>query len=316
MLLEVLQPETGLDAGLEHRPVRDAIHVRGQRNAFAGPPAVLPEEVRHAADRIGRVGAQVDKPVAVEIHGELQVASGHELRDADRPRIGAAHGEYVDPGLAREQQVIFQLAAEEFGARRIIERQRGERIDDAPPPDVAAVEGLDADDRNDHLFGNSVFAAGARERRAVHAPEIKPRLDAAVVDERRAVRRPRACALGGRRRDPLQRGGKAPGAREREDEFALDEAVAPHHLLHEGAYLGPAAVGRRRRVRSEGRAAEEQCAKTCAQPHASLSVRTNRFNSAISSARAAGPYRSAMYNSPMRRMAAPAAGACRAARSA
>src|SRR5690348_17677322 len=46
-------------------------------------PAVLLEEVRHAADRVGAALLQVDVAVAVEVHRVAPRARGHELRRSE-----------------------------------------------------------------------------------------------------------------------------------------------------------------------------------------------------------------------------------------
>src|SRR6267142_6060880 len=59
-----------------------------ERHLAPGLPAVLPEEVGDAADRVGRAAAQIDDAVVVEIDREAPRAARHELRDADRSGVG------------------------------------------------------------------------------------------------------------------------------------------------------------------------------------------------------------------------------------
>ena len=55
-------------------------------------------------------------PSPSEIDGVAALAAGHELRDAERTGIGSFQYERVEVVLTCQQQVVFQLAAEE-GAR-------------------------------------------------------------------------------------------------------------------------------------------------------------------------------------------------------
>ena len=79
--------------------------------------------------------------VAVVIQREAPVRARHELRDADRPGVGALDAQRVDAHLAREDQIVFELRPEEIGALGIVERERGQRVDHSVGPDVAAVKG-------------------------------------------------------------------------------------------------------------------------------------------------------------------------------
>ena len=104
---------------------------------------------------------QVDAPVAVEVHRVPARAARHELRDADRAGIRALHRKDVEAVVARKQQVLLELAAEEARARRIVEGERGEGVDHAEATGVAAVVGLDADDGDHEFRRHAEIALGA-----------------------------------------------------------------------------------------------------------------------------------------------------------
>jgi len=142
------------------------------------------------------------------------------------------------PGFAREQQVIDELAAKKIPARGVVERQRGERIHDAPAPRIAAIEGLDAENRHDDFRRDAELALRALERIRVRAPEPLARLDAAVVDEDRAVRIPRPPVHRRRGLNRIQDRGLAARPREHVVELALHETMTLDHLADEGAHFG------------------------------------------------------------------------------
>ena len=66
--------------------------------------------------------------------------------------------------LAGEQQELLELAAEIAGPRRIVERQRGERIEHPVPAGRASVESLYADDRHQVLGRHLVLGCDVLER--------------------------------------------------------------------------------------------------------------------------------------------------------
>jgi hypothetical protein len=72
---------------------------------------------------------------------------------------------------ARKQQELGELPAEVVGAPRIVERQRRQRVDRPVGAGIAAVERLDADDRDDDLGRHAERLLGARERRLVRRQE-------------------------------------------------------------------------------------------------------------------------------------------------
>jgi hypothetical protein len=154
---------------------------------------------------------------------------------------------------------MLQLAAEEGRARRVIEGQRGERVDHAMAAGVLAVEGLDADDGHDVARRHAVLLLGARQRAAVGAPELDAAGDARLGDELRAVVLPHR--LLGRRADQVEDGVAALHAREHRVELALDEAVALHHLVDERAYLLALAVVLRVRAYRKKRYEKESQAR-------------------------------------------------------
>jgi len=134
------------------------------------------QEIADAADRVGGAGREVDLPVAVVVDREAPVRPGHELRNADRPGVRAFHAQRIDFLIAREHEVVFQLAAEVGAPLGVVEGERGEGVDDPIRADVAAEGGLDADYADDDVLGHSVFVRGALERFGVAGPELRRRL--------------------------------------------------------------------------------------------------------------------------------------------
>ena len=94
-------------------------------------------------------------------------SSRAQLRHAGRHELAPAHGagvgahqlvERIREMLVAEQEQLLELAAEELLARRIVERERDQRIEHAVLAGDAAVVGLDADDRDDDLRRHAVLA--------------------------------------------------------------------------------------------------------------------------------------------------------------
>jgi len=82
-------------------------------------------------------------------------------------------------------------------ARRVIERERRERIEHAVVPGDAPVLGLDAENRH-QVFGGDLIAAGdLLERILVVEPEMGALADALLGQEVLAVLPPRRHLLGG-----------------------------------------------------------------------------------------------------------------------
>src|SRR6267143_3826190 len=240
-----------------------------ERYLAPGLPAVLPEEVGDAADRVGRAAAQIDDAVAVEIDRKAPRTARHELRDADRPGVGAAHGEDVDAAFAHEEQVMLELIAEIRRARRVVEGESGERVEHAPAAGVAAIEGLHADDR-DHVFGrHAVLALRALERLAVGVPERDAVGNAPLGEEGRAVFLPGAALRRSLHR--LQHRLGALRAREHGKELALDETVALDQLADERAHLRAFRIAGLLRERRGNQRQESEAAF-----HVSRSSRTRR----------------------------------------
>src|SRR5690606_39313754 len=103
---------------------------------------------------VRRASVQVDRAIAVAVSGIAHQASGHELRQTHCPRKRAGHAACIQlPGVIELNQVC-QLVAEQvaaFGAARIRipETERSERIKYPKVSGVAAIDGLDANDRDD-----------------------------------------------------------------------------------------------------------------------------------------------------------------------
>src|SRR4029077_13800762 len=119
---------TWLDADVGVGAPRLALDARREHHRAARLPAVLLEEVGDAAYGVGRIAPEVDRAVAVEVDGEAPLAARHELRDADRAGVRAAHGKDIEAQVAREQQVLLELVAEIGGARGVVECEGSEGI--------------------------------------------------------------------------------------------------------------------------------------------------------------------------------------------
>ena len=65
------------------------------------------------------------------------------------------------PGVARQQQQLFQFVTEIFLAALAVEGDRRQRVDGAEGARVAAVRGFDAEDPQDHFGRNAEFRFGA-----------------------------------------------------------------------------------------------------------------------------------------------------------
>ena len=253
-------------------------------------PAVLLEVVRDAADGVGRAVAQVGHAVAVEVDRVPEIAAGHELGNADRARVRALDREHVDPRLAREQQIVRQFPAEEIGARRIVEGERGERVDHAPAAGVAAVVGFHANDRDDVFLRHAVDAPRARQHVAVARPELDPGADALRVDEDTAVDLPGLVGLGGGRLNGIEHRLLALCARKQLPQLARVERVLLYHLPDEGPHLGPTRIGRGLGRRSLCRGGEAEREESGAESfHDSRKSRTRRLSSSMRAGGAAAP---------------------------
>mmetsp|Transcript_41232 Transcript_41232/g.96507 ORF Transcript_41232/g.96507 Transcript_41232/m.96507 type:complete len:418 (+) Transcript_41232:404-1657(+) len=194
------------DVRRQQAPARQRVgrQLHGVVGRLRGFPALLGEVVGHAADCVRRAGEQVDAAVAIKVHRVLAPAAGHELRQAQRAGIAAAHLGGVQPVVAAEPQELGQLAPEKglaLGGARVlggeVEGQRGQRVQHLEAAGDAAIKGLDAEDADDDLGRHAVLALGPGQRGFVLGPEGQAGVDAPGVDEALAVGRP---VLGGARR--------------------------------------------------------------------------------------------------------------------
>src|SRR5690606_13052066 len=180
--------EARLDARLDERAdIGAGGDSNGHPRRRAPFPSVLGQEVGDASDRVLRRAGQVDPAVAVEVDGVVADAARHELRQADRSGIGAAHGQRIDAGVAREDEELFQFAPEEVAPPGKVEGERRERSGDREAPGMLPIDGLDPDDADDDLLGDTVARAGAGDGRFVLEPETQARTDSGSVDEALAI---------------------------------------------------------------------------------------------------------------------------------
>ncbi len=77
--------------------------------------------------------------------------------------------------------------AEECRAPRVVEGERGQRVEDGIAADVAAIVGLHAQDRDDHFPRYAQLGLRAVERRGVLVPERDAGVDPLGVEKARRV---------------------------------------------------------------------------------------------------------------------------------
>ena len=214
-------------------------------DGLAAAPAVLGEKTGDAADGVVGARREVDAAVAVEVDRIAAHARRQELRQADGPGIRALVAPRVAPLVARQQQQGLEFAAEQLGARRMVEGQVGQGIEGMEAPGVAAVEGLDAEDGDDDRGRHAAGRLGVRQRRGVALPEVEAAGDASRLDEAVAIGPPRAAAGIGGRLDGLD--DRRIGVRlvEQRQQPVRLETVALHHFGDEAAHVVALAVGRR-----------------------------------------------------------------------
>ena len=221
----------------------------------AALPAVLAQEIGHRADRVDRAVDQVHMAVAIEVDREAPPAARHELAPAHRAGVRALHRHRIQAVLARQDQELAQLLAEEGAAvaragrqrRGVVEAQRRQRVQHAEAAHDPAVEGLHADHRRDHFRRHAIGRLRARERRLVRRPEGQPGLQPLRLDEALTVGAPVLRLSRRPRQDqPLHRRLRT---RQRQDRAQFLAPVAERLRLRvgEGHDVVAVAIGWRRR---------------------------------------------------------------------
>ena len=211
--------ELGQDVGRQQGGQVGALglHDHWVVGGHAAFPAMGDKVVGHRADGVGRAAEQVDAVVAIEVHGPLHPAAGHELAHAHGARVAAAQRERVRSGAVREAQELLQLAAEVLGACLRagvgcgeVEAQRGQGVDHAEIAHLLAVDGLHADDADDDFGRHAVLLFGTRQRGGIGLPEACSGAYAHGLDKAAAVDAPvLGRALGSRRHQAGHLGQKA-----------------------------------------------------------------------------------------------------------
>ncbi len=202
-------------------------------------PAVLAQIIRHAANCIRLARAQIDLLVAVVAHRVLHDAARQELRNADRAGVGAEHGGRIDLRIARPHQVVFEILAEgrltirAIGGIRVVEGERGQRVEHTEVAHEAPVDRLHADDADDHFRRHAEFFIGALQRGLVGAPEAHAGVDAHRVEKARLIHAPVLDGRGGRRRHELDCGSRIAHAREQGMQRGFVEVIARRHVADE-----------------------------------------------------------------------------------
>ena len=229
--------EYRLDAGFDQRRNRAAVDQDALHHRFARLPAVVLQIGGDAADGVDRAVDQVDAAVVVEIDRITAPAAGQELRVAKRAGVGAAIARHVAVLVARQQEQLAQFAPEQFRARRIVERQRGQGADDREVAGVATVDRFDADDGGDHMRRHAVLLFGARQRRGMFGHESASFADAQRFHEAAAVALPGAHARFRRRADQFDHPGLRLHRFELRQQPAFVEAVRAGQFCAEGAHI-------------------------------------------------------------------------------
>ncbi len=159
--------------------------------------------------------------------------------------------------FARQDQELFQLGAEELGARRVFEGQCGQCVDDPVRAGVGAVAGLDADDGNDNCRVDAVGLFGFFQNRRVRTPEIDAAIDATLGHEYRPVFVPGFAFR--RPRYGFQDVVALAGTGEQRLELIAIELVTLHHFGDKCLCFGIAIkITRRHTARGEPRAQPQQ----------------------------------------------------------
>ena len=125
------------------------------------------------------------------------------MRQAHGPGVGTLEGQGVGLLLTGQQEKLLELLTEERRPRRVIKTQGRQGIDHPIVAGIAAVEGLHANDRDDHLGGHAIFLLGARQCLGVLLPEHHAAGNSRVGDKDRPVVFPRFDLLG-RARDGIE----------------------------------------------------------------------------------------------------------------
>jgi hypothetical protein len=118
------------------------------------------------------------------------------LRCAQRPAVGAAKRRRIPAQLPRQQQELSKFAAEEFGARRIVEGQGRQRIDLAICAGRLPIVGFDPQYRDQIFSSNSAGSGDAFDLLAMQLPVVSAGVDSCARNEALAVPPPGQGRLG------------------------------------------------------------------------------------------------------------------------
>src|SRR5690606_29120997 len=158
-----------------------------------------------------------------------------------------------------EDEELFQFAPEEVAPPGKVEGERRERSGDREAPGMLPIDGLDPDDADDDLLGDTVARAGAGDGRFVLEPETQARTDSGSVDEALTlVIRGTKRRLRGRRISELElRRDRMEGGEELE-QLGGGEAMLVGEPVHESLDLGLESEGFVPGARTGDRAAVDE----------------------------------------------------------
>ncbi len=248
---------------------------------------MLLQVIGDAGKDVGPVVPQITMTGAPLVDCVALEARRHELRHAHRAGVGTQRRERVEFAVAAEPHELLELLLEVLGARRIVEGEGRQRVEDAVTARDTAEGGFDADDA-EQVFGEYVPLQGdGIEQLAVLAPEPGAGVDAIAGQETGAIfppgqgflRRPVHRVDDGRLRLGLGEQRKGRGATESPGGEALHEGGDVGALQIKARVAGQHALDRCRgfRVRRGQRRRRQQRAdqqqRQGAQHHELTSLR-------------------------------------------
>ena len=159
-------------------------------------PAGLMQIISGAGEDVTPIAPQVNLRCVLLADREFTVARGHELQRSHGAGIGTADAQRIEFFLARQQQELGQLLAEIAGARRVVERQGRERVDDAVTAGDAPVARLDTEHGDQVLRRYLVFNGDLVEQLFMFVPQLHAGIDALLRQHPGAVLPPLQRLLG------------------------------------------------------------------------------------------------------------------------
>ena len=133
---------------------------------------------------------EVDATVAIEVDGVVPDAAGQKLWQTDRSGERTVVLVGCAALLLRHQEQVFEFAAKQFGARRIVEGERGKGVEQLEIADIPAVDRFHPDDSHDDSLVHRESLGRSPNRLPVVFPEFDAGLDADRFDESGSISLP------------------------------------------------------------------------------------------------------------------------------